>query len=100
MSESCTLAREKRVIAGARREKVWLYSERRQVPRRRGKSSKENLPRKSRRKHNRVSGCKNFPEGSGKSWFQSKRDKTEMGKGWETKGPLINSKGEMSHSDS
>ena len=51
----CTLVRE-----GARRGKGGLHGERRQNPRRKGRASKKSLP-KSRRKHERVSGCKSFP---------------------------------------
>ena len=52
--------------------RVSLHNERKQIPRRRGRASKENLPRRSRRKHERVSGCKSSPGTSAKSWFYFK----------------------------
>ena len=36
-------------------------------------ASKENLPRKSGRKHEQVSGRKNTPGGFGESWFVVKK---------------------------
>ena len=60
------LGKKKRGIpAGAWRGGGELHSDERQVPRRRGRASKENLPRRSRRKHERVSGRKCSPGGSG-----------------------------------
>ena len=38
---------------------------------RKGRTSKKSLPRTSRRKHERVSGCKSFPGRSAESWFHS-----------------------------
>ena len=44
--------------------------------RRIGRASKESLPRRSRRKHERVSGRKSFPGRSAESWFYSKSGQT------------------------
>ena len=41
-----------------------------------GRACKENLLRKSRKKHERVSGCKSSPGRSAESWFHSKSDQT------------------------
>ena len=57
----CTLVRERRIREGARRGKFGLHGERRQNPRKKGRASKKSLPKSSRRKHERVSGCKSFP---------------------------------------
>ena len=75
VSKRCTLARERRIGALARRGKGGLHNEGRQVSRR-GKASKENLSRRSRKKHERVSGFKSSPIGSGESWFYSKSGRT------------------------
>ena len=53
MSKSCTLAKKKRVRAGAWRGKSGLHTEEKRVPRRRGREAK-NLPGRSRRKFERV----------------------------------------------
>ena len=52
--------------------KSGLHSERRQTPRRKRRARKESLPRTSRRKHERVSGCKSSSGRSAESWFHSK----------------------------
>ena len=75
VGESRTLAKKRGIRAGVWRGKDGLHSEERQVPRRRRRASNENLPR-SRRKHERVSGCKSSPGRSGKSWFHSKSGQT------------------------
>ena len=61
VSESLTLTREKGIKAGVWRGKDGIHSEGRQVPRRRGRASKESLSCGSRRKHERVSGRKSSP---------------------------------------
>ena len=70
MGESRTLARE-----GDQSESMeWkggLHREGRQIPRRTGRASKKSLPRRGRRKHERVSGRKSSPERSAESWFHS-----------------------------
>ena len=71
VGKSPTLARERRIRARARRGKGGLHSERRQIPRRKGRASKKTLPKRSTKKHERVSGRKSFPERSAKSWFHS-----------------------------
>ena len=48
-----------------------LHRERGQIPRRKGRASKESLPRRGRRKHERVSGGKSSPGRSAESWFHS-----------------------------
>ena len=72
VSKSHTLATKRRVRVRAWRGKSWPCSKERKVPRKRGKASKENLPR---RKHERVSG-QSFSGGSGESLFHSKSGQT------------------------
>ena len=50
--------------------------QRRRVPKRRGKTSKINFSRKSRRKHKRVSLCKSSSGRSAEFWFHSKSGQT------------------------
>ena len=69
-SVRCTLMSES--IVG----KTGLHNEGRQVARRKGRSSKKSLPRRSRRKHERVSGRKSSSGWSAKSWFHSKSGQT------------------------
>ena len=76
VSESRTLVREREIRARAWRGKVGLHSEGRQVPRRGGRAGKKSFPRRSRRKHEQVGGCKRFLGGSAKSWFYSKSCQT------------------------
>ena len=76
VGESRTLARERRIKAGAWREKSGLHNEQRQIPRRKGRANKESLPRTSRREHERVSGRKSFPGRSAESWFHFKSGQT------------------------
>ena len=71
MGESRTLGRERRIRARAWSGKGGLHREQGQIPRRTGRASKKNLPRTSRRKHERVSGRKSFPGRSAESWFHS-----------------------------
>ena len=53
-------------------------------------ASTKSLPRRSRTKHERVSGRKSSPGRSAESWFYSKSGKISNRKGgWETKSPLI-----------
>ena len=79
VSESRILARKSGIGAGARRKKDGLHSKRRQIPRRKGRASKESLHRRRRRKHERVSGRKSSPGQSAESWFYSKSGQLEMG---------------------
>ena len=72
MGESRTLARERKTRAGAWRGKGGLHGEGRQIPRKKGSASKKSLLRRSRRKHERVSGRKSSPGRSAESWFHSK----------------------------
>ena len=65
---------------GAWRGKGGLHSERRQIPKRKGRASKENLLRESRRKHERVSGRKSSPGRSAESYFTPSVAKPEIGK--------------------
>ena len=67
VGESRTLARKRRIRAGAWRGKGGLHGEGRQIPRRKGRASKKSLPKRSRRKHERVSGRKSSPGRSGMS---------------------------------
>ena len=68
--------RERVIRARAWRGKGGLHSEERQVPRKRGRTSKRSLLRRSRRKHEWVSGCKSSPGCSAESWFHSKSGQT------------------------
>ena len=52
---------ERGIRAGAWSGKDGIHSEQRQIPRRKGRTSKKSLPRTSRRKHERVSGHKSSP---------------------------------------
>ena len=56
VGESRTLVSESGIRAGACSVRGRFHREGRQIPRRRGRASKKSLPRKSRRKHERVSG--------------------------------------------
>ena len=76
VNESCTLARERRIRARTWRGKGGLHGERGQIPRRKGRASKKSLPKRSRRKHKRVSGRKSSPRRFAKSWFHSKSGQT------------------------
>ena len=76
MSESRTLAREGGSEREHEKEKSQLHSKKRRVSGSRGRADKENLPRKSRRKHERVSGRKSSPGESGKFWYHSKSGQT------------------------
>ena len=64
------------IRAGVWIEKDGLHGERRQIPKSTGRASKENLPRGSRRKHERVSGRKSSSGRSAESWFHSKSGQT------------------------
>ena len=69
--------------------KSGLHSEEKQVPRRKGRAGKKSLLR-SRRNHERMSGCKSSPGRSAESWFHSMSDQTRnREEGWETKCLLI-----------
>ena len=77
MSESCTLAREREGIrARAWGGKSGLHREGRQILRRTGRARKKILPRRGRRKHERVSKRKSSPGRSAESWFHSKSGQT------------------------
>ena len=62
---------ERRIGAGAWGGKGGLHCKRRQVPRRRGKTSIESLSKRSSRKHERVSVGKSSSGESRESWFHS-----------------------------
>ena len=72
VGESCALARERGIRAGAWGGKGGLHREKRQVPRRLGMASKKSFFRRSRRKHKRMSERKGSPGRSAESWFHSK----------------------------
>ena len=76
VDESCTLVSEKGIRARACSGKGGIHSEERQIPRKKERASKKSLPRTSRRKHERVSGCKSSPGRSTESWFHSKSGQT------------------------
>ena len=71
MGDRRTLARERGIRTRAWSGKGGLHRERRQIPRRKRRASKKSLPRTSRTKHERVSGCKSSPGRSAKSWPHS-----------------------------
>ena len=71
MGESRTLARVRGIRARAWGGKGGLHGERGKIPRRNGRTSKKSLPSTSRRKHERVSGCKSSPGRSAESWIYS-----------------------------
>ena len=76
MSTSRTLARKREVRASAWGGNSQCHNEKKK----RGKASKENLPRRSRTKQERVSGRKSSPGRSAESWFHFKSGQIEMGK--------------------
>ena len=82
---SVQIVRRKRFKVSEREGSEREYEEKRvnstvkklsQVPKRSGRASKKSLPRRSRRKHERVSGRKSSPGRSAKSWFHSKSGQT------------------------
>ena len=74
--ESRTSARERGIRARAWRGKGGLHNEGRKISKRKGRASKKSLPKKSRRKHERVSGRKGSSGRSAESWFHCKSDQT------------------------
>ena len=76
MGESRTLARVRGIRARAWIGKSGLHGRRRQIPRKKGRESKKNLSRTSRRKHERVSGRKSSPGRSAESWPHFKSGQT------------------------
>ena len=71
VGESRTLVRKKGIRARAWSGKGGLDRERRTIPRRKVRASKNSLPRTSRRKHEQVSGRKSSPGRSAESWPHS-----------------------------
>ena len=63
--------RKRGIRARAWKGKSGLQSERKQIPRRKGRASNKSFLRTSRRKHERVSGCKSSTGRSAVSWFHS-----------------------------
>ena len=61
------MVKKRKIQERARGGKSGLHSERRQVPRRRGKASKNSLPRRGRRKREWVSRRKSSPGRSAES---------------------------------
>ena len=59
------------IRARAWRGKSRLHHEQREVSRSKGRASKKSLPRRGRRKHERVSEGKSSPGRSAESWFNS-----------------------------
>ena len=58
MSETHTLASEREIRVGAWRGNGGLHNEGKQIPRRKGRASKESPSRRDRRRHEQVSGRK------------------------------------------
>ena len=75
MGESCTVARKSRVRAGALCIKKKLHTEDRRIAR---EGKQKTLFKEPRKKHERVSGHKDSPGGTEKSWF-NRLAKSEMG---------------------
>ena len=65
------LAKRGGIRARSWRGKGGLHREGRQIPKSKGRASKKSLPRTSRGKHERMSGCKSSPGRSAESWFHS-----------------------------
>ena len=61
-------------------ERSGLHSERRQIPRRKERASKNSFPRKCRKKHERVSGRKSSQDDLQSLGFTPSLAKPEMGK--------------------
>ena len=64
------------IRAGAWSGKGGLHGEGRQIPRKKERTSKKSLPRRSRRKHERVSGHKSSSGRSTEFWPHSKSGQT------------------------
>ena len=71
VGENRTLASERGIRARAWRGKGGHYSEGRQISRRKGRASKKSLLKRSKRKHELVSGRKSSPGRTVESWFHS-----------------------------
>ena len=69
-------ARVRGIRARAWRGKGGLHRKRRKIPRRKGRVSKKSLHKRSRRKHERMSGRKSSLGRSVVSWFHSKSGQT------------------------
>ena len=80
MSKSRTLAREREIRAGAWRGKGGLHGEGIQIPRRSGRSSKKSLRKRSRKKHDQVSGPKALQGDLQSLGFTPSLAKPEIGK--------------------
>ena len=74
--ESRTLARVRGAGARAWRGKGVLHRERGKIPGRKRRTSKKSLPKRTRRKHEWVSGRKSSQGRSAESWFHSKSGQT------------------------
>ena len=71
MGENRTLARVRGIRVKAWSKKGGHHREQGQIPRRTGRASNKSIPRRSRRKHERVSGRKSSPGRSAESWPHS-----------------------------
>ena len=90
VSKSCTLARKRGIRARAWSGKSGLHSEGRQIQWSRRRARKKSVPRRSRKRHERVSGRKSSPGRSAESWFHSKSGQTwNRKRGWKTKSPAV-----------
>ena len=69
VGESRTLTKERGIGARAWKGKGGIHREGRQIPRRKERACKKSLHRRSRRKHERVNGCKSSPKRFTESWF-------------------------------
>ena len=72
MSENRTVATKRAIGVGAWGGNGGLHSKERQASTRIGRASKDNPPKRSRKKHKRVSGRKSFLGGSTESRFHTK----------------------------
>ena len=80
VGESHTLGRKRGIRAGAWRGMSGLHSERREILTTRRRASKKSLPRRSTRKHERVSGRKSLQEDLQSLGFTPSLAEPEMAK--------------------
>ena len=80
VSKSRTLTREREIRARAWKGEGRFHGEGREVPRRKGKACKKSLPRRSSRKHERVSGPKALQDDQQSLGFTPSLAKPEIGK--------------------
>ena len=80
VGESCILAREREIRAGAWRGKAGLHSEGGQIPRRKGSANKKSLARRSRRRYQPGVDAKALQDDLQNLGFTPSLAKPEIGK--------------------